>query len=58
MSFSQMELNGLNLAVSMFNDTKYTRDNMHVSFKMEKITLDDTRQSDRHIRLVFLLNMF
>lgn len=53
-----MELNGLNLAVSMFNDTKYTRDNIHVSFKMEKITLDDTRQSDRHIRLVFLLNMF
>ena len=50
MSFSQMELNGLNLAVSMFNDTKYTRDNMNVSFKMEKISLDDTRQSDRHIR--------
>jgi hypothetical protein len=52
LAFSQMELNGLNLLVNMFNDTKNTKDNMDIAFKLEQITLDDTRQiqSDKHIR--------
>lgn len=51
LTFSQMELNGLNLLVNMFNDTKSVKNNMNVAFKLEKIILDDTRQ-EKFIRLI------
>ena len=54
LAFSQMELNGLNLLVNLYNDSKNIKDKMNATFKLETIILDDIRQihSDKHIKLI------